>query len=260
MTFGGAGAPWNIIGALSQSEADTLVGQSLDAGINFFDTANVYAVGESERLLGKALGAHRKDVVVATKVFGRMDPGPNQVGLSRLHIMRQSEESLTRLNTDYIDLYQIHGFDRIAPLEETLGAMNDLVRQGKVRYIGCSNLAAWQIMKALGISALKHFEKFVSLQAYYSIAGRIWNATLFRCFRIKSSVCCRGVRWRVAFYRASTRVRAVRTTLPAWRNSTFRRLTKKKATTLSTRCGRLRSARAGRWRRWRCRGCYINLS
>ncbi len=172
MTFGGGGAPWNIIGALSQPEVDTLVGQSLDAGINFFDTANVYATGESEKFLGKALGSRRKDVVVATKVFGRMDPGPNQVGLSRLHIMRQSEESLTRLNTDYIDLYQIHGFDRITPLEETLSALNDLVRQGKVRYIGCSNLAAWQIMKALGVSALQHFEKFVSLQAYYSIAGR----------------------------------------------------------------------------------------
>ncbi|MGA2596299.1 MAG: aldo/keto reductase [Bryobacteraceae bacterium] len=172
MTFGGGGAPWNIIGALSQAEADTLVGQSLDVGINFFDTANVYAVGESEKFLGKALGAHRKDVVVATKVFGRMDHSPNQVGLSRLHIMRQSEESLQRLNTDYIDLYQIHGFDRITPLEETLSALNDLVRQGKVRYIGCSNLAAWQIMKALGISALQHFERFVSLQAYYSIAGR----------------------------------------------------------------------------------------
>lgn len=172
MTFGGGGAPWNIIGALSQTEADKLVGQSLDTGINFFDTANVYAHGESETLLGKALGSRRKDVVVATKVYGRMDPTPNQVGLSRLHIMRQSEESLQRLNTDYIDLYQIHGFDRITPLEETLGALDDLVHQGKVRYIGCSNLAAWQIMKALGISALEHFAKFVSLQAYYSIAGR----------------------------------------------------------------------------------------
>ncbi len=172
MTFGGGGAPWNIIGALSQTEADKLVGQSLDTGINFFDTANVYAHGESETLLGKALGSRRKDVVVATKVYGRMDPTPNHVGLSRLHIMRQSEESLQRLNTDYIDLYQIHGFDRITPLEETLGALDDLVHQGKVRYIGCSNLAAWQIMKALGISALEHFAKFVSLQAYYSIAGR----------------------------------------------------------------------------------------
>lgn len=172
MTFHGGQGFWKAIGSVDQAGAEGLIKASLDAGINFFDTANVYATGESEKFLGKALGSRRKDVVVATKVFGRMDPGPNQVGLSRLHIMRQSEESLTRLNTDYIDLYQIHGFDRITPLEETLSALNDLVRQGKVRYIGCSNLAAWQIMKALGVSALQHFEKFVSLQAYYSIAGR----------------------------------------------------------------------------------------
>jgi aryl-alcohol dehydrogenase-like predicted oxidoreductase len=110
--------------------------------------------------------------VVATKVFGRLAPGPTEVGLSRLHIMRQVEESLKRLGTDTIDLYQIHGFDIVTPLEETLRTLDDLVRQGKVRYIGCSNLSAWQIMKALGISAQQQLEKFVSVQAYYSIAGR----------------------------------------------------------------------------------------
>jgi aryl-alcohol dehydrogenase-like predicted oxidoreductase len=172
MTFGGAEGIFKTIGGLPQHDVDMLVGNSMDAGINFFDTANIYSEGESETLLGKALGARRKDMVVATKVFGRMGKGPNDVGLSRVHILHEAEASLQRMNTDYIDLYQIHGFDAVTPFEETLSALTDLVRQGKVRYIGCSNLAAWQIMKALGISAVRHLEKFVTLQAYYSLAGR----------------------------------------------------------------------------------------
>jgi len=173
MTFGGdATSIWQTIGALGQQDTDAMIGQSLDAGINFIDTANVYGAGESEVQVGRALGARRNDVVVASKVFGRMGQGANQVGLSRLTIMQEAEASLKRLNTDRIDLYQIHGYDPLTPLEETLGALTDLVRQGKVRYIGCSNLAAWQIMKAQGIAAKDHLEKFVTLQAYYSIAGR----------------------------------------------------------------------------------------
>jgi aryl-alcohol dehydrogenase-like predicted oxidoreductase len=172
MTFGGAGTIYQAIGGLTQENADALIGQTLDGGVNFFDTANVYAIGESETMLGKALGEKRKDVVVATKVFGRMAPGANDVGLSRVHILRAVEDSLKRLGTDYIDLHQIHGFDPLTPMEETLSALTDLVRQGKIRYIGCSNLAAWQIVKALGISARDHLEKFVTLQAYYSLAGR----------------------------------------------------------------------------------------
>src|SRR5580692_2707901 len=172
MTFGGSGTIYQAIGGLTQENADALVTQSLDAGVNFFDTANVYAVGESETMLGKALGAKRKDVVVASKVYGRAGAGANDVGLSRIHIMHAIEDSLKRLGTDYIDLHQIHGFDPFTPMEETLSALTDLVRQGKVRYIGCSNLAAWQIVKALGISAKEHLEKFVTLQAYYSLAGR----------------------------------------------------------------------------------------
>jgi aryl-alcohol dehydrogenase-like predicted oxidoreductase len=172
MTFGGSGTIFQAIGGVTQEGADALVGQTLDAGVNFFDTADVYAMGQSETMLGKALGAKRKDVVVATKAFGRMGAGANEVGLSRLHILRAAEESLKRMGTDYIDLYQIHAFDPLTPMEETLGALTDLVRQGKVRYIGCSNLAAWQIVKALGISAREHLEKFVTLQAYYSLAGR----------------------------------------------------------------------------------------
>jgi aryl-alcohol dehydrogenase-like predicted oxidoreductase len=171
MTFGGKGF-WSAIGRLPQDAADDLIGRVLEAGVNFIDTANVYSEGESERILGKALGNRRKDVVLATKVFGRMGPGPNETGLSRGHIMQAVEDSLTRLGTDYIDLYQIHGFDAIAPMEETLRALDDLVHSGKVRYLGCSNLAAWQIMKSLWISDKYNLHRFESLQAYYTIAGR----------------------------------------------------------------------------------------
>jgi len=174
MTFGGKGF-WTSIGTLPQEEVDLLVGKSIDAGINFIDTANVYSEGLSEQLTGQAirnLGLHRDDLVIATKVRGKMGDGPNQIGLSRKHILQQADESLKRLNIDYIDLYQIHGYDALTPLEETLSALDSLVQSGKVRYIGCSNLAAWQIMKALGISAKEQIAKFVSLQAYYTIAGR----------------------------------------------------------------------------------------
>ena len=171
MTFGGSGV-FKAIGALGQEEADALVHRSLDAGINFFDTANVYSVGQSEEILGKALGARRPDVIVATKVRGRMGKGPNQIGLSRVHIMQECDASLRRLGTDYIDLYQIHGHDPETDIQETLGALNDLVRAGKVRYIGCSNLTAWQLMKALGISRQQGLAEFISTQSYYSIASR----------------------------------------------------------------------------------------
>ena len=171
MTFGGIG-PFQAIGALGQTEADTLVHRSLDAGINFFDTANVYSAGQSEEMLGKALGARRPDVIVATKVRGRMGEGPNQIGLPRVHIMQECDASLRRLGTDYIDLYQIHGHDPVTDIGETLGALNDLVRAGKVRYVGCSNLTAWQLMKALGISRQQGLAEFISTQSYYSIAGR----------------------------------------------------------------------------------------
>jgi aryl-alcohol dehydrogenase-like predicted oxidoreductase len=171
MTFGGEGF-WKVVGTQGQDEADKLVHRSLDAGINFFDTADVYSNGVSEQLLGKALGARRKDVVLATKVRGRTGPGVNEVGLSRGHIMDSVHASLRRLGTDYIDLYQIHGVDIVTPLDETLRALDDLVHQGKVRYLGASNLAAWQLMKALGISEHRGLARFESLQAYYSIAGR----------------------------------------------------------------------------------------
>jgi len=174
MTFGGSGM-WTNIGALPQDEVNGLVKTSIDAGINFIDTANVYSEGLSEKMTGQAirdLSLKRDDLVIATKVRGMMGAGPNNSGLSRKHILQQADESLARLNMDYIDLYQIHGFDPLTPFEETLAALDSLVQSGKVRYIGCSNLAAWQIMKALGVSAQQHLAKFVSLQAYYTIAGR----------------------------------------------------------------------------------------
>jgi aryl-alcohol dehydrogenase-like predicted oxidoreductase len=175
MTFGGRGELWPIIGQVDQAAANNLLRQSIDAGINFVDTADVYSEGESERILGQAIkdvGIARKDLIVATKVRGRTGAGPNAVGLSRGHIMDAVKESLTRLGTDYIDLYQIHGADLATPLDETLRALDDLVRAGHVRYIGCSNLMAWQIMKALGVSAAAGWARFETVQAYYSIAGR----------------------------------------------------------------------------------------
>ncbi|MBN9388831.1 MAG: aldo/keto reductase [Chloroflexi bacterium] len=171
MTFGGGGV-WQAIGSLGQPEVNNLVDRAIEAGINFFDTANVYSAGESERLLGEALKGRRQDVVLATKVRGRVGPGPNQIGLSRGHIMQQIDGSLKRLQTDYIDLYQIHGFDIVTPIEETMRALDDLVKAGKVRYIGCSNLAAWQILKANGFSDKQNTARFETLQAYYSLAGR----------------------------------------------------------------------------------------
>jgi aryl-alcohol dehydrogenase-like predicted oxidoreductase len=171
MTFGGTGF-WSVVGTHGETEADRLVGKAIDAGVNFFDTADVYSDGESERLLGKALGARRKDVVLATKVRGKVGPGPNDVGLSRVHIHASIDGSLQRLGTDHVDLYQIHGFDPMVPPDETLRALEDVVRAGKVRYLGCSNLAAWQLMRSIGVAERHGWSRFDSLQAYYSIAGR----------------------------------------------------------------------------------------
>ncbi|MFT3705878.1 MAG: aldo/keto reductase [Agriterribacter sp.] len=174
MTFGGKGI-WTAIGALPQQQVDELVKKAVDAGINFIDTANIYSEGVSEELTGQSirnLGLNRDDLIIATKVRGKMGEGPNQIGLTRKHILTQVEASLKRLNTDYIDLYQIHGYDAITPLEDTIDTLDRLVQSGKVRYIGCSNLTAWQLMKSLGYSQYNNKSKFVSLQAYYTIAGR----------------------------------------------------------------------------------------
>jgi len=174
MTFGGQGM-WKAIGQVGQSDANKLIERAVAEGVNFFDTANVYSEGESETILGqgiKDLNLNRENLILATKVRGRTGEGPNEAGLSRKHIFTQVKDSLKRLQTDYIDLYQVHGYDPVTPLEETLGAMDDLVRQGLVRYTGCSNMAAWQIMKAAGIAKSRGYHRFESLQAYYTIAGR----------------------------------------------------------------------------------------
>ncbi len=171
MTFGGEGffAP---VGNTQVEEARRLIDICIEAGVNLFDTADVYSVGKSESILGQALGGRRKEVIIATKVFGRMGQGPNDVGLSRHHIIEACEASLRRLGTDYIDIYQAHCFDSLTPLEETLRAFDDLVRSGKVRYIGCSNYSGWHVMKALAISEREGLERFASQQIYYSLAGR----------------------------------------------------------------------------------------
>lgn len=161
-----------ILSGTGQALATRMIDLSLDAGVNFIDTANVYAFGESEIMLGKALGERRKDVVIATKFHNPFGTRPNDVGGSRVAIMREAEASLKRMNTDWIDLYQIHSFDYTTPLEETLKSLDDLVRQGKVRYIGLSNFAAWQIAKADGLARLLGTERFCSAQVYYSLVGR----------------------------------------------------------------------------------------
>src|SRR5919112_6509914 len=179
MTFG---SKFYNIAAVDQAGASQMVARAIEAGVNFFDTANVYSYGESEEILGRAFkeaGAARESLVVATKVRGAMSEAAiagtgdvNNVGLSRKHIMESCEASLRRLGTDYIDLYQVHGWDALTPVEETLRALDDLVRQGKVRYLGCSNWTARHLAKALALTEGRGWERFVSLQAYYSLVGR----------------------------------------------------------------------------------------
>ncbi|WP_010186036.1 aldo/keto reductase [Sphingomonas sp. PAMC 26605] len=175
MTFGGGDDMWGKIGQLGQDEADALLRGAIDGGINFIDTANVYSNGRSEEITGQAirnLGLKREEIVVATKAFGEMGAGPNARGASRYHLIDACKASLKRLQLDHIDLYQIHGFDPATPIEETLRALDTLVQHGHVRYIGVSNWAAWQIVKALGISERLGLHRFASLQAYYTIASR----------------------------------------------------------------------------------------
>jgi aryl-alcohol dehydrogenase-like predicted oxidoreductase len=174
MTFGGKGF-WEVVGKLGAKEVEATIGGALDAGVNFIDTADVYSEGESETLVGGALGAlgrPREQLIVATKVRGRTGPGPNQVGLSRSHIMASIDASLKRLKLDFVDLYQIHGFDPHTPIEETVRALDEVVRSGKVRYVGFSNLSAWQAMKAIAYADANGLARFQSGQVYYSIAGR----------------------------------------------------------------------------------------
>ncbi|GAA4017845.1 aldo/keto reductase [Actimicrobium antarcticum] len=176
MTFGGTGGDmWSKIGQLQQVDADKMVRTAIDGGINFIDTADVYAGGLSEQITGQALrnlGIARNDIVLATKAFGPMGTGPNQGGTSRVHLIDACKASLRRLQVEHIDLYQIHGFDAVTPMDEQLHALDNLVQHGHVRYVGVSNWAAWQITKALGIAERDHLARFVSLQAHYTVASR----------------------------------------------------------------------------------------
>jgi len=174
MTFGGGGM-WQAIGALGSKDAEALIATALDAGVNLIDTADVYSEGESERIVGaalKSLARPREQIVVATKVRGRVGPGINEVGLSRAHILASIDASLRRLGLDHVDLYQIHGFDPATPIEETVRALDDVVRSGKARYVGYSNLPAWVASKAITFAAAHGLARFQSAQVYYSIAGR----------------------------------------------------------------------------------------
>jgi aryl-alcohol dehydrogenase-like predicted oxidoreductase len=172
MTFGSMSGRFASICKVDQAGADALVGRALDGGVNFFNTADVYAEGESERMLGRALGARRTDVVIATKVGNRMSPSLIETGLSRHHIFSACDGSLSRLGTDYIDVYLVHKVDTLTPVEETLEALEDLVRQGKVRYIGFSNWPAWMTAKAIGIQRARGWSVFRAAEMYYSLVSR----------------------------------------------------------------------------------------
>src|ERR671920_2272926 len=171
MTFGGRG-DFGVVGSTDVATATRQVDTCLDAGVNLFDTADMYSEGESEEILGQAISGRRDRLLLATKARMPVGEGPNETGLSRQHLIKQCEASLRRLGADYIDLYQTHEWDGITPLEETLEALDTLVRSGKVRYVGCSNHSGWQLMKALGVSERLRLQRYVSQQIYYSLEAR----------------------------------------------------------------------------------------
>ncbi len=171
-TFGAGSEVFRAIGNSSVSEATRLVDICLEAGVNMFDTADIYHEGLSEEVLGQAVAGRRDKVLISTKATFKMGPGPNEVGSSRHHLLQACEASLRRLKTDYIDLYQMHGFDGLTPVEETLSALNDLVHSGKVRYVGCSNFSGWHLQKSLDVSDRYGWSRYVAHQAYYSLIGR----------------------------------------------------------------------------------------
>ena len=171
-TFGGVGEFFKAWGTTGVEEATRLVDICLEAGLNFFDSADVYSAGQAEEILGAAIKGRRDRVLISTKTTFRSGAGENEVGSSRFHIIKACEGALRRLGTDYIDVFQMHGFDAVTPVEETLNALDDLVRAGKVRYIGCSNFSGWHLMKSLAVSAKYNLAPYVTHQAYYSLVGR----------------------------------------------------------------------------------------
>lgn len=181
MTFSDGTGRFGATGSTNGADAARQIDLCIEHGVNFFDTADVYAAGRSEEILGEALGRKRKRVVVATKVFHRMGKGVHDTGLSRRHLIDACDASLRRLGTDWIDLYQVHNFDSLIPQEETLRALDDLVRAGKIRYIGCSNHAGWQLAKALGISKEEHLAHYIGQQIQYSLVSRVAEEELLPC-------------------------------------------------------------------------------
>jgi len=177
-TFGGGGDLFKAWGATDVAEATRLVDVCLEAGVNLFDSADIYSHGLAEEILGQAVRGRRDQVIISTKGVFRAGPGPNHVGASRYHLTRAVEGSLRRLGTDFIDLYQLHGFDALTPIEETLGTLDDLVRAGKIRYIGCSNFSGWHLMKSLAVSEKYGLARYVAHQAYYSLVGRDYEGEL----------------------------------------------------------------------------------
>ena len=171
-TFGGGNELFKAWGTTDVAEASRLVDICLEAGLTMFDSADVYSAGSAESILGQAIKGRRDQVLISTKATFRLGDGPNDVGSSRWHITRAVEGSLQRLGTDYIDLFQLHGFDAVTPIEEVLGTLDDLVRAGKIRYIGCSNFSGWHLMKSLAISEKYGLSRYVAHQAYYSLIGR----------------------------------------------------------------------------------------
>lgn len=171
-TFGGKNEVFRAFGTTDVEEATKLVDIALEAGLSMFDSADVYSNGAAEEVLGKAIKGRRDQVIISTKSTFRSGPGDNDVGSSRFHLINACERSLRRLGTDYIDLYQLHGFDALSPVEETLSALDNMVRSGKVRYIGCSNFSGWHLMKSLAVSEKYGLSRYVAHQAYYSLVGR----------------------------------------------------------------------------------------
>src|SRR3979411_2593010 len=172
-TFGAANEFFKAWAEATQEEAKRIIGICMEAGMNLFDTADIYSDGESEKALGKALAKHnRENLMISTKATFRLGNGPNDVGSSRYHLIQSAERSLKRLGTDYIDIYHLHGFDATSPVEETLRALDDLVREGKIRYIACSNFSGWHLMKSLSVSERYGWSRYVGNQAYYSLVGR----------------------------------------------------------------------------------------
>lgn len=177
-TFGGGGDFFKAWGSSDVAEASRLVDICLEAGLNMFDSADVYSGGMAEEILGQAIKGRRDQVIISTKGTFRLGTGPNDVGSSRYHLIRSVDNSLRRLGTDFIDLYQLHGFDQVTPIEEVLSTLNDLVRAGKIRYIGCSNFSGWHLMKSLAISEKYGLARYVAHQAYYSLVGRDYEFEL----------------------------------------------------------------------------------